>query len=227
MHYIKKYIWLILVIFVLLFLFIANSSNEEVVLEEQLKEKEVEEPIIQEENKKIKVDIKGAVNNPGVYEVLENSRVSDAINISGGLTKDADTSTINLSKIIFDEMVIIIYTKDEIAEMLKGDTSIKYIEKECICPKLENDACIEDKIENVPNDNSNSSNNDSSPSNNKVSLNKASLDELMTLDGIGEKKAQAIIDYRNKNGFKSIEEIMEVDGIGSTTYEKIKDRLTL
>ena len=49
----------------------------------------------------------------------------------------------------------------------------------------------------------------------------------MTLDGIGEKKAQAIIDYRNKNGFKSIEEIMEVDGIGSTTYEKIKDRLTL
>lgn len=227
MHYIKKYIWVILVIFVLLFLFIANSSNEEVVLEEQLKEKEVEEPIIQEENKKIKVDIKGAVNNPGVYEVLENSRVSDAINISGGLTKDADTSTINLSKIIFDEMVIIIYTKDEIAEMLKGDTSIKYIEKECICPKLENDACIEDKIENVPNDNSNSSNNDSSPSNNKVSLNKASLDELMTLDGIGEKKAQAIIDYRNKNGFKSIEEIMEVDGIGSATYEKIKDRLTL
>ena len=224
MHYIKKYIWVILVIFVLLFLFIANSSNEEVVLEEQLKEKEVEEPIIQEENKKIKVDIKGAVNNPGVYEVLENSRVSDAINISGGLTKDADTSTINLSKIIFDEMVIIIYTKDEIAEMLKGDTSIKYIEKECICPKLENDACIEDKIENVPNNNLN---NDSSSSNNKVSLNKASLDELMTLDGIGEKKAQAIIDYRNKNGYKSIEEIMEVDGIGSTTYEKIKDRLTL
>ena len=224
MHYIKKYIWVILVIFVLLFLFIANSSNAEVVLEEQLKEKEVEEPIIQEENKKIKVDIKGAVNNPGVYEVLENSRVSDAINISGGLTKDADTSTINLSKIIFDEMVIIIYTKDEIAEMLKGDTSIKYIEKECICPKLENDACIEDKIENVPNNNLN---NDSSSSNNKVSLNKASLDELMTLDGIGEKKAQAIIDYRNKNGFKSIEEIMEVDGIGSTTYEKIKDRLTL
>ena len=224
MHYIKKYIWVILVIFVLLFLFIANSSNEEVVLEEQLKEKEVEEPIIQEENKKIKVDIKGAVNNPGVYEVLENSRVSDAINISGGLTKDADTSTINLSKIIFDEMVIIIYTKDEIAEMLKGDTSIKYIEKECICPKLENDACIEDKIENVPNNNLN---NDSSSSNNKVSLNKASLDELMTLDGIGEKKAQAFIDYRNKNGFKSIEEIMEVDGIGSTTYEKIKDRLTL
>ena len=224
MHYIKKYIWVILVIFVLLFLFIANSSNEEVVLEEQLKEKEVEEPIIQEENKKIKVDIKGAVNNPGVYEVLENSRVSDAINISGGLTKDADTSTINLSKIIFDEMVIIIYTKDEIAEMLKGDTSIKYIEKECICPKLENDACIEDKIENVPNNNLN---NDSSSSNNKVSLNKASLDELMTLDGIGEKKAQAIIDYRNKNGFKSIEEIMEVDVIGSTTYEKIKDRLTL
>ena len=80
-----------------------------------------------------------------------------------------------------------------------------------------------DGIDNVPLEEE--SNNDL---NNKISLNNASLDELMTLDGIGEKKAQAIIDYRNKNnGFKSVEEILEVDGIGSTTYEKIKDRLTL
>ena len=106
-------------------------------------------------------------------------------------------------------------------EMKKGSTSIKYIEKECICPKLENDACIENIIDNVPDNNSSSTNN-------KISLNNASLDELMTLDGIGEKKAQAIIEYRNKNGgFKSIEEILEVDGIGSATYEKIKDRLTI
>lgn len=226
MYYLKKYIWIILIVFVLLlFVFIKDYSTEEVILEEnnlELKEENIEEV----DNIKIKVDIKGAVKNPGVYEVEENSRVSDVINISGGLTSEADTSVINLSKNVIDEMVIIIYTKDEINEMREGSTSIKYIEKECVCPKLENDACIEDKIDNIPNNENNSNN--KNEANGKVSLNNATLDELMTLDGIGEKKAQAIIDYRNKNnGFKTIEELLEVDGIGSTTYEKIKDRLTL
>ena len=226
MYYLKKYIWIVLIVFVLLlFVFIKDDSTEEVILEEnnlELKEENIEEV----DNIKIKVDIKGAVKNPGVYEVEENSRVSDVINISGGLTSEADTSVINLSKNVIDEMVIIIYTKDEINEMKEGSTSIKYIEKECVCPKLENDACIEDKIDNVPNNENNS--NDKNEENGKVSLNNATLDDLMTLDGIGEKKAQAIIDYRNKNnGFKTIEELLEVDGIGSTTYEKIKDRLTL
>ena len=227
MHYLKKYFWIVLIIFlVLLFVFKNNESTEEVILEEN-DNLEVKEEAIQETVKsKIKVDIKGAVKNPGVYEVNENSRVSDVINVSGGLTNEADTSVINLSKNVVDEMVIIIYTKEEINEMKKGSTSIKYIEKECICPKLENDACIEDKIDNIPDNEINS--NDKNESNGKVSLNKATLDELMTLDGIGEKKAQAIIDYRNKNnGFKTIKEILEVDGIGSTTYEKIKDRLAL
>lgn len=225
MYYLKKYIWIVLIVFVLLFVFIKDDSTEEVILEEnnlELKEENIEEV----DNIKIKVDIKGAVKNPGVYEVDENSRVSDVINISGGLTSEADTSVINLSKNVIDEMVIIIYTKDEINEMKEGSTSIKYVEKECVCPKIENDACIEDKIDNIPNNENNS--NDKNEANGKVSLNKATLDELMTLDGIGEKKAQAIIDYRNKNnGFKTIEELLEVDGIGSTTYEKIKDRLTL
>lgn len=216
----KKYILIILIILGFIFILLNKKIDDEIILEESNLETKEE---IDEEVVNIKVDIKGAVKNPGVYEVGENSRVSDVIALSGGLTDEADTSVINLSKNVIDEMVIIIYTKDEINEMKKGSTSIKYIEKECICPKLENDACIEDKIDNVPLEEE--SNNDL---NDKISLNNASLDELMTLDGIGEKKAQAIIDYRNKNnGFKSVEEILEVDGIGSTTYEKIKDRLTL
>ena len=199
-----------------------NKDDEEIQLEEEIIK--IEENVLEEEkivSKIVKVDIKGAVKNPGVYEVEEGSRVSDVIEISGGLTNEADTSVINLSKNVVDEMVIIIYTKDEINEMKQGSTSIKYIEKECICPKLENDACIENSIDNIPNNNSSSTDS-------KISLNNASIDELMTLDGIGEKKAQAIIEYRNKNGgFKSIEEILEVDGIGSATYEKIKDQITI
>ena len=62
------------------------------------------------------------------------------------------------------------------------------------------------------------------PIDKKVSINTANIQTLMTLSGIGEKKAEAIIEYRSKNGyFKSIEEIMNVSGIGKSIFEKIKD----
>ena len=221
---IKKYKYLIVsvlgVLILILVLSISNLSKEEVdvVLENEVVEELEKEEII-EVIDKIKVDIKGAVLNPGVYELEQNSRVSDAISISGGLIDTADTSTINLSKLLKDEMVIIIYTKDEIKEMRKGNTVVKYIEKECVCPKLENDACIEDKVTN---------NETKENVSGKVSLNNATIDELMTLSGIGESKAKLIIEYREQNGgFKSIDEITNVKGIGQSTYEKIKDNLTL
>lgn len=183
-----------------------------------------EKDTLNNHNTTYKVDIKGAVVNPGVYEMEKESRVEDVIIKSGGLTKDADTSVLNLSKSLKDEMVIIIYTKQELDSMRKGNTTIKYIEKECICPKLENDACIDDKITNEDN---NQTTIDQKPSG-KISLNNASLKELTNLTGIGEKKALAIIEYREKNGgFKSTEEITKVSGIGKSTYEKIKDQLTL
>ena len=57
-----------------------------------------------------------------------------------------------------------------------------------------------------------------------ISINTAELELLITLDGIGEKKAQAIIDYREQNGlFSNIEEIMQVKGIGEKIFESIKD----
>ncbi|MEI3220322.1 MAG: ComEA family DNA-binding protein [Lachnoclostridium sp.] len=60
----------------------------------------------------------------------------------------------------------------------------------------------------------------------RVNLNLAGEEELMTLPGIGEKKAQAIISYRESHGgFQSTEELMEVEGIKTGIYEKIKDRI--
>jgi len=64
------------------------------------------------------------------------------------------------------------------------------------------------------------------PQHTKVNINTATIDELVTLNGIGPVKAQAIIDYRNSKGkFKKIEEITNVKGIGVKTFEKIKDNL--
>jgi len=208
---VKKYKFILIVLVVLIISFILLlPNNKEEIIENNI---EVEEIGTIDEMSKIKVDIKGAVNNPGVYELDSNTRVVDAINISGGLTKDADTSVINLSKNLFDEMVIIIYTQKEIKEAKSGSMVIKYVEKECICPEIENNACIENEVNN--------------DTNGKISLNKASLSELMTLSGIGEAKAKLIIEYREKTPFKDIGEIMNIKGIGNSIYEKIKDDITI
>ena len=75
---------------------------------------------------RIKVDIKGSVVSPDVYEVDSNSRVIDIINIAGGVTEDADTDNINLSKKVSDEDVIIIYSREEL-ESNKKSYEEKYI----------------------------------------------------------------------------------------------------
>ncbi len=162
------------------------------------------------------VDIKGAVNNPGVYKVETGARVNDVVNMAGGLTENADTSLINLSKLVSDEMVIIIYTIEEVNNSNLVNTVIKVVEKECECPNIENDGCINDKLTDTI------TNGDD-----KVNINTASVEELSKLDGIGQSKAEAIVKYREENGkFNAIEDITKVSGIGNNVYEKIKDNIT-
>jgi len=171
------------------------------------------EEIVKTNPKTVYVDIKGAVNNPGVYEVDYGSRIIDAIITAGDLREDADTSVLNLSKKVEDEMYIIVYTKDEIMaykdKMVPAKTIIKEIEKRIICPDENNDACL----------NQNNTNSISS----KININNASKEELQTIPGIGESKADSIIEYRNNNTFTSIDDIKNVKGIGDSLYEKIKD----
>ena len=165
-----------------------------------------------------KVDIKGQVNNPGIYSLKEGSRVIDVIEASGGLTENANTTVINLSKKIEDEMVIIIYSNEEVNNFAKTKEVEKQVIENCIKKdenSLQNDACI------------NQSNEQSNTDNNLININTATQEELMTLSGIGESKAKDIITYRSENAFTSIEDIKNVPGIGESLFAKIKENITV
>ncbi len=62
----------------------------------------------------------------------------------------------------------------------------------------------------------------------KININTATVDELLSLKGIGLKKANAVIAYRGENGpFTKVEDIKNVKGIGDKIFERIKDRITV
>ena len=172
------------------------------------------------------MDVKGYVEKEGVYELDSNSRVIDAINKAGGLKKNANTDYINLSKKLVDEMIIIVYSDDEVSKFKEEEKQIIYIEYKCECPDNINDSCITEndtvntngvKEENVVNE-----------EDTLISINSGSKEDLMKLPGIGESKADNIIKYRDEIGkFNNLEDIMNVSGIGESAYSKIKDYIKL
>ena len=167
------------------------------------------------------VDIKGEVINPGIYTVKEGSRVIDVIRLAGDLTEVADTSVLNLSKKVKDEMVIIVYSFDEVESFTETKEQEEIEQEACKNQNgIENDACIEDST--------NDTSSNSVVIRGKISLNTATLDELMMLPGIGEAKAEAIIKYREEVGaFQNIEELKEVNGIGDAIFDDIKESITI
>lgn len=191
-----------------------------------------------EEDKKIetfRVDVKGAVKEPGVYEVVENSTVSDAISMAGGTSKDGITSNINLAKKLTPEMVIYVFTKSEFKEKQSKNEIVCEVPK-CECEEIvvnkeietTNETSINNSSQNGGNSHSNTNDSSNQLGDNLISINTNSIEELMTLDGIGEAKAKSIIDYRREHGnFKSIDEIMNVSGIGEKAFEKIKDKIKI
>ena len=208
----KKLILILLGISLLLggtiFIIYKNNKNtkEEVVDIFKEEKEEVKEDKKEDKTTKVIVDIKGMVVNPGVYEVDSTSRVNDVISLAGGLLEGADTSKINLAKVVEDEMTIIIYSTEEVLE--------KFREENCVCEKCDitNDACISS----------------TATDNQLININTADEKELQNINGVGEAKAKSIIEYREENGlFTTIEDIKNVPGIGDSLFEKIKAYITV
>ena len=195
-----------------------DKEDENIVLNTKNDTKKDEE---EEEEVYYQVDIKGEVINPGIYTVKEGSRVIDVIRLAGDLTEVADTSVLNLSKKVKDEMVIIVYSYDEVVNFTATKEKEEIEQEACLSQNgIQNDACIKDSTDDTSSS--------SVVISGKVSLNTATLDELMTLPGIGEAKAQSIIEYREEVGaFQNIEELKEVSGIGDAIFDQIKENITI
>ena len=118
MKKILKYWYLPLIVLVMIFVYVINNSsnNDNVYASNNVEAKEEKDEDKNVLVSKYYVDIKGEVKNPGIYEVNSGTRINDVIKLSGGLTKNADVSIINLSKKVTDEMVIKIYSKKEVSD---------------------------------------------------------------------------------------------------------------
>lgn len=149
----------------------------------------------------INVEIKGEVKKPDVYKMNSGNIVNDLIKKSGGAKDDADMSSINRAAKLIDNQCIVIPKKGEKSAAI------------------------------LNNDNLNSSTGDVSQGDSQgdlININTADKEELKKLSGIGDGKAQKIIDYREEHGlFKSIDDIKNVSGIGDATFNNIKNKITV
>lgn len=150
------------------------------------------------EDQLVTVDVKGAVKKPGVYQLQSNSRVHDALEKAGGMTEEADLKSINQAQKLSDEAVVYV------AKV--GENAV-------------------DVTTSAP---ANATSGTGQTKSTLVNLNTATEADFQTISGIGQKRAQDIIAYREANGrFKSVDELKNVSGIGAKTLEKLKEYVTV
>ena len=149
-----------------------------------------------EEKEYIKIHIAGQVKNTGIIELEVGSRISDAIQKAGGITEFANLEEVNLAYSLEDGQKLYIPSIEE--------KNVEYITKE------NGENIIQ--VTNIVN------------SKNVININKANIEELESIPGVGPSMAQKIINYRIENGnFKTIEDLKNVSGIGDKKFESMKD----
>lgn len=155
----------------------------------------------------------GAVVNPGLYEFGPDERAMAAVEAAGGFTLDAETDRVNLAEELFD------------GEMLR----IPFLGEEQDSPLLAGSSGNSGGNVNKSGQTGNTEKkSETKEEAGRVNLNTATKAELCTLPGIGEVRAEAILEYREqKGGFTSCEDLMNVPGIKEGTYEKIREHVSL
>lgn len=150
------------------------------------------------------VHVCGCVVNPDVYACEPGSRITDAVKLAGGFLDDAESDYLNLAEPVTDGMKIYVPSAEEIQNATGGSGSVFF-----------GGTFSENTVSG-------------SSENGKININTASREELMTLSGVGEIRAQSIIDYRTTNGsFQRIEDIMNVSGIKEAFFQKIRDHISV
>lgn len=174
------------------------------------------------------IHVCGEVAAPGVYELPAGSRMYEAVEKAGGMTSEAAQEYVNLAQVIEDGQQLRIPSREEIRKYQEtgkdisgllgagggnGNGSVSGSQKSGSSAGTSRTAAGEDG---------------SSVSGGLINLNTASKEELMTLNGIGAARAEAILSYRDqKGGFRTIEDIMKVPGIKNAAFQKIKDKITV
>lgn len=169
--------------------------------------------VTEEKTTSVYVDISGAVEHPGVYQMAAGSRIFHVITVAGGFTGQAETRCVNQADLLYDGEMIYIYTREE-AEQLGGWMQLNGVGAESISRSTGMGTPAQGGT--------------AVTSDGRVNLNLADKAELMTLSGVGEARADAIIAYRESHGaFSSIEDIMLVSGIKEKMFEQIRDHITV
>lgn len=160
--------------------------------------------------KTVRVQVSGAVLEPGIYDVPVNCRVEEAIAAAGGLTENADSERVNLVRKVRDGMQIRVpvqkaartsRTQRKSAQVTAGysASSTKKVGSTRAGAEKNNSAV---QI---------------------VRINSASAGELQQLPGIGPALAQRIVETRNSGRFTSVEDLLRVPGIGKAKLAKLRD----
>ena len=156
------------------------------------------------------VYICGAVKHPGVYKFTAGSRVNDAINAASGFKKGAARTAINQARVLEDGEQITIPT-------------LKQVKRKQLSKTTDGD-----NFQDKTTDNENTDSSERESQNTLININTASAGELTSLSGIGQSRADAIIEYRQSNGkFQSIEDIMKIPGIKQGIFNKIKNKISV